>query len=124
MDDWSRFNPADAAALLDGIEGEVGKVATDWWNTNKAKVGGHLDRLARDGVEIRAQIATGQLDQASAERYFRMERRSLQALEAFTEFMTAVLAQKVADTVFTVIGWAIFNRTGINVAPDLVRPKA
>lgn len=42
----------------------------------------------------------------------------------FTKLMTLVLAQQLLNAAFTVIGWVIFNKTGINLAPNLVRPGA
>ena len=38
----------------------------------------------------------------------------------FVELTGLQALQRVADSIFRVIGWAVFNRTGINLAPGLV----
>jgi hypothetical protein len=38
--------------------------------------------------------------------------------------MTLILAQRLLDAAFSVVGWVIYNRTGINVMPGLVKPSS
>jgi hypothetical protein len=51
-----------------------------------------------------------------------MQRAAFEQALHFSEYMTLVLGQRLLDTVFRIVGWAVLNRTGINLAPNLVQP--
>ncbi len=53
-----------------------------------------------------------------------MQKAAFSQTLQFAQYMTLALAQQIENTVFTVIGWAIYNRTGFNLFPLLVKPAA
>lgn len=114
------FKPGSAGELAEALKISVSEVAADWWNATKDSTSGHLKTLAEAAVETQAGLATGQLTQKQAARSLRGQRRLLQQIALHNELMTLVLAQRIADTALEVVGYAIFNTTGINLFPDVV----
>jgi hypothetical protein len=122
--DLSSFNPADADQLLAMIEGQVGQVSAKWWTANESAVSGYLKSLAEAAIQTQIALAANRISQQDATDAMAMQKAALQQTIQFTEYMTLALAQQVFDTVFTVIGWAIYNKTGMNLFPELVSPAA
>ncbi|MBS0298276.1 MAG: hypothetical protein JSR45_18400 [Proteobacteria bacterium] len=122
--DLSTFNPANADQLLQMLEGQVSQVSAQWWKANSGAVSGYLKSLAEAAIQTQIALAAGKISQADATDAMNMQKAALQQTVQFTEYMTVVLAQQVFDTVFSVIGWVIYNKTGMNLFPDLVQPAA
>ena len=61
------------------------------------------------------------IDQQTADQIFRMQQAALRQTIRFTKYMTLVLSQRVMNAVFSVIGWMIYNKSGINFFPELVK---
>jgi hypothetical protein len=120
MTELSEFNPADVDELLDRLGGELTNVASDWWRDNKDKIGGYLTYLATATIETREALAEGRITQEYADIIMHDQELAFKQTLQFARFMTLVLAQKLYDAVFRVIGWVIFNRTGVNLWPGLV----
>lgn len=121
MSDLSSFNPGSFEELFRRIVSE-GEQALGRPLENVQAVAGYLRGLARDSLETAAALAEGRIGPRAAERAFEGRREELVQIREFVELQGLQAAQRAADAVFRVIGWAIFNRTGINVAPGLVSP--
>jgi hypothetical protein len=120
MSDLSDFNPVDVSELLDRLGDELTTVASDWWQENKDTVGGYLTYLATATLQTRAALAAGTIDEQYADIVMHDQELAFKQTLQFATFMTLVLAQQLYDAVFRVIGWVIFNRTGVNLWPGLV----
>jgi hypothetical protein len=72
---------------------------------------------------LRSRVASGAVSPEAADIIMHNQELAFNQTIRFTEYMTLVLAQKLLDTVFAVVGWAIYNRTGVNLFPALVTPK-
>lgn len=123
MTDYSSFNPATAAELLKVLTREA-SAAAGRPIRNVKEVAAHLRLLARQSVATAEALAEGRIDRRTAEIVAAERRDVLIQVARFQALMAHVLAQRVADSAFRAIGWAIFNRTGVNLAPELVRPAA
>ena len=120
MSDLSDFNPETVGELFDRLGDELKGVATDWWNENHESVGGYLTYLATATLQTRAALVEGRISQEYADIIMHDQELAFKQTLQFATFMTLVLAQKLYDAVFRVIGSVIFNRTGVNLWPDLV----
>ncbi|MGP1352002.1 MAG: hypothetical protein ACTS1Z_01645 [Parasphingopyxis sp.] len=119
MPDLSTFNPGSVSELLDTMIGEVSQVAGDWWEENSGLMKGYLAELAEGTMQTGAALAEGRISAETADAVLRGRARVLDQLLDLAAYMTLVLAQKLADAIFRVVGWAIYNRTGVNLAPHL-----
>ena len=124
MVDFANLNIDSVAALVSVLEDELGGVSTRWWNKNKSAVAGNLETLAQAAIQTQAALVEKRIDQETAERFMDEQKAALKDVLDFTELMTLVLGQQLLDAAFKVIGWVILNKTGINLAPDLVKPDA
>jgi hypothetical protein len=121
--DLSKFNPADAQALFQEITSQVSSDATAWWNTNSSLVAGYIKSLSEAAIQTQLALAEGRINQATATQILDMQKNAFTQTLQFAQYMTLALAQQIENTVFTVIGWAIYNKTGFNLFPLLVKPK-
>jgi len=123
MIDFSKFNPSSVDDLFNAIvsegEGALGRPI----ESGKA-VAGHLRLLAAESLKTAAALAEGRIDGQTAKEVLDGRKEALVQIAEFGELLALQAAQRLADGVFRVIGWAIFNRTGINLAPGLVSPKS
>ncbi|WP_404480393.1 hypothetical protein [Novosphingobium sp. BL-52-GroH] len=124
MSDLSTFNPTNVDALFDKLVQEVTGEAQDWWTDNKTLMTGYFRSLSEASLQTASALAEGRINEAQANRAFRSQKLAFEQTLEFSEFMTLVLAQRLLDAVFSVIGWVIFNRTGINLSPHLVSAPA
>ena len=122
MPDLTDFNPANAAELLDAIIEGVSTEASDWWTKNSALMEGYVRALAEASMQTAAALREGRLSAEQADAAFYEQKLAFESTLRFSKLMTLSLAQRIVDSVFRVIGWAVLNGTGVNVAPHLVRP--
>ena len=120
MTDLSSFNPGSVDELFGRIMQE-GESALGRPIENVQAVAGHLRTLAQDSLKTARALAEGRIDAETAREVFEGRQAVLRQMTEFVELTGLQALQRVADAVFRVIGWAILNRTGINVAPGLVR---
>ena len=122
MTDFSNFNPGSFDELFGAIVRE-GEQALGRPITNVQSVAGHLRSLTEASLKTAAALAEGRIDEEAAREAFESRKRVLLQMSEFVQLQTLQAAQRAADAIFRVIGWAILNRTGINVAPGLVNPQ-
>ena len=122
MTDLSTFNPSSVDDLFRAIVRE-GEQALGRPIENVQAVAGHLRTLASDSLKTAAALVEGRIDEETARQAFEGRKEVLLQMREFVELTALQAAQRAADAIFRVIGWAIFNRTGINVAPGLVQPQ-
>ncbi|MBI1683549.1 hypothetical protein [Caulobacter hibisci] len=122
--DFSTLQVDNADQLATVLEQQLGATATDWWNANKTVVPGYLRSLAEATVQTQTALANHQITPQAADLILHNQELAFNQTIQFTQFMTLALGQNLLNTVFQVIGWAIYNRTGVNLAPNLVQPAA
>ena len=122
MTDLSSFNPGSVDDLLHAIVQE-GEKALGRPIDNVKAVAGYLRGLAQDSLLTAAALAEGRISENTAKIAFEGRKEELLQIREFVELQALQGAQRAADAIFRVIGWAIFNRTGINLAPGLVTPQ-
>lgn len=121
MVDLSTFNPSSFDELFRTII-EEGERALGKPIENVKAVEGYLRGLAKDSLDTAKALAEGRISEQAARRAFEGRKEELLQIREFVELQALQAAQRAADAIFRVIGWAILNRTGINVAPGLVNP--
>jgi energy-converting hydrogenase Eha subunit F len=124
MVDFANLDIDTVDQLVSVLEDELGKVSTKWWNANKTVLPGYLRSLAEATIQTREALAGGVIPAQAADMILHNQELAFNQTLQFTKLMTLVLAQQLLNAAFTVIGWVIFNKTGINLAPNLVRPAA
>lgn len=120
MSDIKDFDPSNITELTDAIVSDLQDIGSQWWKTNSTLVPGYLRSLSEATLQTTAALAANQLDEKEADQIFRMQQAAFRQTIKFTKYMTFVLSQRVVDAVFSRIGWALLNRTGINFFPELV----
>ena len=116
MVDLATFNPQNLDELFHGLI-EEGRAAVGGAVDNVAAVPAHLKTLAEATLKTAAALAEGRIDAETAKEIFEDRKATLKQALEFEAYMALVVAQKLTDAVFRVIGAAIRNRTGINLFP-------
>jgi hypothetical protein len=120
--DFSTLQVDNADQLAAVLEQQLGTTATDWWNANKTVVPGYLRSLAEATIQTRTALANHQITPEAADMILHNQELAFNQTIQFTKFMTLALGQTLLNTVFQVVGWVIYNKTGVNIAPNLVQP--
>ncbi|PVM85100.1 hypothetical protein DDF62_21470 [Caulobacter radicis] len=120
--DFSTLQVDDVDSLVSVLEQQLGDTATDWWNANKTVVPGYLRSLAEATIQTRTALANHQITPQAADMILHNQELAFNQTIQFTKFMTLALGQTLLNTVFQVVGWVIYNKTGVNIAPNLVQP--
>jgi hypothetical protein len=113
--DLATFNPRNFGELAEVLEEQIGDIATDWWNENKVVVSARMRLLAKAAMKTTKALAEGRIDQETAEEALAMQRSALDDVITYSQFMSLVLAERVKDALFKVIGQVILNRTGLSI---------
>ena len=122
MTDLAHFSPASFDELLEVLVAEGGEaIGTPLENIQA--VTGYLRILADGSMKTMRALAEGRIDAQTAADVLAERKEVLVQTAEFTGLMGLVAAQRLADAVFRVVGWAILNRTGLNLAPELVTPE-
>lgn len=124
MTDFPNLVIDDVGDLVSALKDELSGVGVEWWAQNKGVVAGNLKSLAKAALKTQAALVEGRIDQETAELALAEQKAAFRDVLNFTELMTLVLAQRLLDATFRLIGWVIYNKTGVNLAPDLVQPTA
>ena len=122
MLDFANLRIDNVDQLVSTLEDELGGVSTQWWNANKSVVAGYLRSLAEATLQTQVALTNQQIPAEAADMIMRNQQLAFNQTLQFTKFMTLVLAQQLLDATFRLIGWVIFNKTGVNLAPSLVQP--
>jgi hypothetical protein len=122
MVDFANLHIDNVDELVSALQDELGGVSTEWWNANKSVVAGYLRSLAEATMQTRLALANNQIPAEAADMIMRNQQLAFNQTLQFTKFMTLVLAQQLLDATFKLIGWVIYNKTGVNLAPSLVQP--
>lgn len=124
MVDFSSLKLTDVDGMFNAIKGVVTGTASDWFNKNSTAVTGYLQQLAQAAVETQSALLQKRIPPEQAQMIMANQKAALEQTADFAQFMTLVLAQQLMDGIFSVIGWSVFNTTGVNLFPDLVKPAA
>lgn len=119
MTDLANFNPGSVDSLFGAILQE-GERALGRPIENVQAVAAHLRMLAEESLKTAKALAEGRIDAETAREVFEGRQAVLVQMGEFVELTGLQAMQRVADAVFRVIGFAILNRTGINIAPGLL----
>lgn len=120
--DLENFSPDSVSELADAIVSELSDLGPKWWSVNSELVSGYLSSLAEAAMQTNLALAQNRLKPAEAKQILHMQELAFASTIHFTKYMSFVLAQKVLDMTFKIIGWALFNKTGINLFPQIVKP--
>ncbi len=123
MTDLTTFNPANVDEFVDALTAEVQTLGHKWWETNREIIPGYLRSLAEATLQTELALEAEVIDSSTADQIFRMQQAAFRQTMRFTKYMSLVLSQRVVDSVFRMVGWAIYNRIGFNFFPELVRPE-
>jgi hypothetical protein len=122
MTDFSQLAISTPSQLFDALKDEVAGTASKWFDENRSSVSGYFESLAEASIETARALAEGRIGEEQAAMIFADQKAAFEQTIEFTKFMTAVLAQKLFDGVFSIVGWTVFRHTGINLFPELVQP--
>jgi hypothetical protein len=120
MVDFATFKPANVNQFVNVLSTELAGLGKKWWETNSALVHGYLRSLAEAFFQTKTALSEGRIKADQADRIMHMQEVAFTSTLQFTKYMTFALAQKVLDMTFRLVGWAMYNYTGINLFPQLV----
>lgn len=123
MIEFASFKPADVKELVGALSTELSGLGKKWWETNSEIVQGYLRSLSEAFFQTKAALLSGRIRSDQADRIMHMQELAFGSTIQFTKYMTFALAQKALDTAFRLVGWAMYNYTGINLFPQLVSPE-
>jgi hypothetical protein len=123
MVDFSSLRLTDVDGMFNAIKDQVAGTATDWFNKNSTAVTGYLKQLAQAAVETQSALIQKRIPPEQAQMIMANQKAALEQTADFAQYMTLVLAQQLMDGIFSIIGWSIFNTTGVNLFPELVKPQ-
>jgi len=121
--EYSNFDPGDIEELVAAMTSEIGDVAINWWNETSGAMSPHLQTLAMAALQTRLGHEAGHITSERVKAEMNSQKLLLDTILLAIGLREMVLRQRVVDAVAKLVGWAIFNRTGINVFPDLVTPE-
>jgi hypothetical protein len=121
--DLTKFDPEDVSAFAEALKDRASDISTKWWTENKDVVSGYLRSLAEAAFQTRLALEVGRIKADDADKIMHMQELAFNQTMQYTKFMTFVLAQRLLNGVFELVGWAIYNRTGVNLFPGLVKPQ-
>ncbi|MEO0990146.1 MAG: hypothetical protein AAFX00_04255 [Pseudomonadota bacterium] len=122
MTDLPNFNPSSVDELLGEIFTNVSGVAEDWWRENSGQMKGHLRVVAEAELQVREGLLRGTMTEEAADMNLESQKMLLKAIVNSTQLRKRVLAQRIVNEVFSLVGWSVFNRTGVNLFPEIVKP--
>lgn len=118
--DLKKFKPDSADALFKAVLGEIAEDGKSWWDKTQDTLKDHLKALTVSVMRTKQDLKDGKLTRKEAAIVFRAAQTSFETVVPFTRYLTAVLAQRVINTVVQAVGWAVFNLTGFNFFPAFV----
>lgn len=122
MTDFSKLSLDSADALFGALKDEVVSTSSKWFEENEAAISGYLRTLSDAAMRTAEALAEGRIGAEQASMILGDQKATLEQTFDFAQFMTLALAQKLVDGVFSIVGWAVFKATGINLFPELVQP--
>ena len=122
MADLKDFTPKTVDEFLNGVESEIGADLLGVWNTQKARLERNLRILGETTIRMGSLLATGQISAAEADAIIYQQEQLFNATLNHVAALTYIAAQTILNTIFKVVGWVIFNYTGVNLFPALVAP--
>ncbi|MDQ0316074.1 hypothetical protein [Amorphus orientalis] len=120
---FESFKPSTVDAFVDGLIEALKASVGDWFNTVQVDLRGQLEIVAQEALQTKQALAESRITEEREKRLHRLHRLAFQNTLIEMRLAAFRLLQQVVDTVFKAVGWAIYNHTGINLAPALVMPK-
>lgn len=118
--DLKNFKPETAEDLFKAVLKEISEDGKAWWEKTQDTLKDHLKALTVSVMRTRQDLKDGKLTRKEAAIVFRAAQTSFETVVPFTRYLTAVLAQRIINTVVSAVGWAVFNLTGFNFFPAFV----
>ncbi|WP_420478850.1 hypothetical protein [Brevundimonas sp. FT23028] len=122
MTDLTEFKPASADEFMDQIQRQIGSDLTAVWKANKKKLERNLRVLGEATVRTALLLETRQITEAEADAILYQQEQLFNATLNHTLALPYIAAQSLLNTIFKVVGWAVFNYSGVNLFPALVTP--
>jgi len=119
--DYQNFRPESVGELSGAIGSELSVLGKKWWAVNSELIAGYVASLSEATLQTQIALESGRIKPDQADRIMHMQQIAFKSTIHFTKYMTFALAQKVLDETFKIIGWALYNRTGVNLFPQLVK---
>ncbi len=117
--DLSKFDPKNASELATAIIQEVENLSGGVVN-HISEIEGYLRSLAEAAIQTRNSLKAGRISKDQADTRMLMQEMALKGTVKYSEYIAAALAQKIIDKSFEIVGYAIKNKTGINLFPELI----
>ncbi|WP_081159365.1 hypothetical protein [Ensifer aridi] len=113
--DLATFKPESASDLLTGMLKQIASIVLGNFNEIKKELSVHLKSLAQKAWMTQVGLATGAISRENADVAIHTQELALSNVVLYSEFMVYDTAQKVLSAVFSVIGAAIKNLTGVEL---------
>jgi len=122
MADLKDFKPQTVDEFLNGVESQISADLIGVWNTQKSRLERNLRILGETTIRVGALLATEQISAAEADAIVYQQEQLFNATLNHIASLPYIAAQTILNTIFKVVGWVIFNYSGVNLFPALVTP--
>jgi len=119
---FQEFKPSTVDDFLKGLIAALKETAGSWFSSAREDIEGQLRTIAEDVIHTGMRLKKGLMTPERAKALNRVHRLAFQNTLIEMQLASFRLLQQIVDTVFKAAGWAIYNHTGINLAPALVSP--
>ncbi|MBB4405400.1 MULTISPECIES: hypothetical protein [Agrobacterium tumefaciens complex] len=114
--DLDKFEPKDASELYKGILQQVSAVLISHFNEVKNEIAVHIKSIAQKAWLTQAGLKNGTISREHADMAMHTQELALSSVLLYSEFLVYDTVQTVLNAVFGVIGAAIRNLTGFDLA--------
>lgn len=119
--DYKGFSPDTAQELVDGLGAALTTEAQSWFERNRDQSIGYLRSISEAVIQTNLDYAAGRIDKGTVAFLMRAHKRAMKVYLNGLKYETYEFRQTILNAAVRALGYAVLNRTGVNVAPHLVQ---
>lgn len=120
MTDLSTFKPSSVGELFDAIFGVIAAEGKKWWEKTRKAIEVHVKSLSDAIMHTKNLVVAGDMSTEEAQFFFDQAAQSFETVVPFTKYMSIAAAHRIIKQSLSIVGWAVFNLTGMNFFPKYV----
>lgn len=119
--DFEGFKPGTVEDLAQGLGSALSAAAAKWFSTQREQINGYLVSIAEAVIQTQTSLAAKRIGRQQAAALMTIHKTTFKVYLAGLKYETFEFMQTMLDTAVKALGYAVFNTTGINIAPQVVR---
>lgn len=122
MTEINQFRPTTSDQFIERLNQEIDAGLTAQWQRHSGHLKRNLKVLADTSIRMGALLATNQITPAEADAILYQQEQLFNATLNHIRALPFIAAQSILNSIFKVAGWVVFNYSGVNLFPALVKP--